>query len=150
MEPSMTAAVSQVKQMQDRIFDKLLRETGVELTGSQGRILLVLWEENHLTMGEISKRTALAGNTLSVVVEGMEQKGLVEREKNPENRRQIVVSLTDHARTLQGRYETVGEQVAEITYSDFTRDEIPLFEDLIERARQNLKFFEEEGFEEEY
>ena len=80
---------------QDRIFERLLMENGIEISGGQGRILFILWKNDHLTISEISRATSLAKNTVSIVVEGMVNKNILERHTNPENRRQTIVSLTD-------------------------------------------------------
>ena len=34
--------ITQIKQLQDRIFEKLLAQSGIEVSGGQGRILFVL------------------------------------------------------------------------------------------------------------
>ena len=71
--------ITQIKQLQDRIFEKMLADNGIEISSGQGRILFVLWKKDNLTAGEISRQTLLARNTVSVVIDGMVQKGLVER-----------------------------------------------------------------------
>ena len=93
--------ITQIKQLQERIFERLLLENGIEISGGQGRILFVLWKTDHLTISEISKKTSLAKNTVSVVINGMVKKGIVERNTNPDNRRQAIVSLTEYAKSLQ-------------------------------------------------
>lgn len=84
--------ITQVKQLQDRIFERLLLENGIEISGGQGRILFVLWKTDHMTISEISEKTSLARNTVSIVVDGMVRKGIVERKINPGNRRQAIKS----------------------------------------------------------
>ena len=79
--------ITQIKQLQDRIFERLLLESGLEISGGQGRILFILWKTDHLTISEISEKTSLAKNTISVVIDGMVNKGIVAREVNPKNRR---------------------------------------------------------------
>ncbi|MDE5931247.1 MAG: MarR family transcriptional regulator, partial [Lachnospiraceae bacterium] len=77
--------ITQIKQLQDRIFEKLLIENGIEISSGQGRILFILWIKDHLTVSEISRQTSLAKNTVSIVIDGMVQKGLLERTINTEN-----------------------------------------------------------------
>lgn len=60
--------ITQIKQLQDRIFERLLLENGIEISGGQGRILFILWKNDHLTISEISEKTSLAKNTVSVVM----------------------------------------------------------------------------------
>lgn len=37
--------ITQIKQLQDRIFERLLLENGIEISGGQGRILFILWKK---------------------------------------------------------------------------------------------------------
>ena len=78
--------ITQIKQLQDRIFERLLLENGIEISGGQGRILFILWKTDCLTISEISEKTSLAKNTVSIVINGMVNKGIVERTINPQNR----------------------------------------------------------------
>ena len=115
--------ITQIKQLQDRIFERLLLENGIEISGGQGRILFILWKTDHLTISEISKETSLAKNTVSVVINGMVNKGIVERKINPRNRRQAIVSLTEYAKSLQTRFEAVSQQMNTLFYHGFSEKE---------------------------
>ncbi|MDO4332795.1 MAG: helix-turn-helix domain-containing protein [Eubacteriales bacterium] len=75
--------ISQIKQLQDRIFERLLLENGIEISGGQGRILFVLWKKDNLTISEISEETSLAKNTISVVINGMVNKGDCSKKYQP-------------------------------------------------------------------
>ncbi len=113
--------ITQIKQLQDRIFERLLLENGIEINGGQGRILFILWKTDHLTVSEISEKTSLAKNTVSVVINGMVNKGIVARKINPENRRQTIISLTEYAKSLQEKYEMVSWQMNTLFYQGFWR-----------------------------
>lgn len=137
--------ITQVKQLQDRIFERLLMDNGIEISSGQGRILFVLWKNDHLTVSEISRQTALAKNTVSIVVDGMVQKGILERIINPQNRRQTIISLTDYARSLQKKYEEVSEQMGVLFYQGFSEKERKTFEDYLARILDNLTQIEKTG-----
>lgn len=137
--------ITQIKQRQDRIFEKLLLENGIEISGGQGRILFVLWKENPLTISEISRKTSLAKNTVSIVVDGMVKKGILEREINPDNRRQTMISLTEYARSIQEKYEAVSQQMNRLFYQGFSMEEQKAFEGYLERILQTLIQAEEDG-----
>lgn len=112
--------ITQIKQLQDRIFERLLAENGIEISGGQGRILFILWKDDDLTISEISEKTSLAKNTVSAVIDGMVNKGIVERSINPQNRRQTIVSLTEYAKSLQAEYEAVSQQMNDLFYQGFS------------------------------
>jgi DNA-binding MarR family transcriptional regulator len=130
--------ITQIKQLQDRIFDRLLFENGIEISGGQGRILFILWKTDNLTISEISEKTSLAKNTVSVVINGMVNKGIVDRNINPENRRQTIVSLTEYAKSLQEKYEIVSQQMNILFYQGFSEDDQKQFEHYLARILETL------------
>lgn len=130
--------ITQIKQLQDRIFEKLLAQSGIEVSGGQGRILFVLWKKDNLTISEISKETSLAKNTVSIMVDGMVKKGILERNINPENRRQTIVSLTEYAKSIEERYEDVSQQMNILFYRGFSEKEQEEFEGYLERIVNTL------------
>ena len=130
--------ITQIKQLQDRIFERLLLENGIEISGGQGRILFILWKTDNLTISEISEKTSLAKNTVSVVINGMVNKGIVERNINSENRRQTIISLTEYAKSLQAKYETVSQQMNELFYQGFSEKEQKQFEQYLARILDTL------------
>lgn len=130
--------ITQIKQLQDRIFERLLLENGIEISGGQGRILFVLWKTDHMTISEISERTSLARNTVSIVVDGMVRKGIVERTINPKNRRQTIISLTEYAKSMQGKYEQVSQQMNMLFYEGFSQEEQKQFEQYLARILDTL------------
>lgn len=130
--------ISQIKQLQDRIFERMLSENGIEISGGQGRILFVLWKKDHLTISEISEQTSLAKNTVSVVVDGMVRKGIVERKTNPSNRRQTIISLTDYAQSMREQYQTVSRQMNQLFYQGFSEREQKEFESFLARILKTL------------
>ena len=130
--------ISQIKQLQDRIFERLLLENGIEINGGQGRILFVLWKKDNLTISEISEKISLAKNTVSVVINGMVNKGIVERNINPQNRRQSLVSLTEYSKSLHEKYEMVSQQMNLLFYEGFSKDEQEQFENYLARILETL------------
>ena len=130
--------ITQIKQLQDRIFERLLLENGIEISGGQGRILFVLWNKDNLTISEISEKTSLAKNTVSVVINGMVNKGIVERNINSQNRRQTIISLTEYAKSLQEKYEVVSGQMNSLFYQGFTENEQKQFEQYLARILNTL------------
>ena len=47
----------------------------------------------------------------------------MERNINPNNRRQVIVSLTGYAKSLQETYEKVSRQMNELFYQGFSQEE---------------------------
>ena len=135
--------VSQIKRLQDRIFERLLREQGIEeFNGAQGRILYVLWQEDSLPITELGRRTSLAKTTLTSMLDRMEAKGHIVRVFDREDRRQIRIRLTDETKGLDARYKTVSRRMTEIFYKGFAGKEIRNTEEAMKKILNNLKEWE--------
>ena len=131
--------ITQIKQLQDRIFEKLLLEHNIEISSGQGRILFILWKTDNLTISEISKETSLAKNTVSIVINGMVNSGLVARSINPKNRRQTIISLTEYAKSMQRKYEIVSERMNALFYQGFSESEQKQFEHYLSRILHTVR-----------
>lgn len=132
--------ISQVKQLSDRTFERILKAKGVdEFNGAQGRILYILWNNNNLSIKQISKFTKLAKTTLTAMLERMEMQGLIKRTVSQEDKREIIVSLTDKAKTLQTDFLDVTRQMEEIFYKNFTDKQIENFENTLKKIIENLE-----------
>ena len=132
--------VSRVHQLCGRVFEKLLKESGVEaFNGAQGRILYVLWEYGQLSMVDISKNTSLAKTTLTSMIDRMEESGLVTRTYGTKDRRQILVSITEKAQKYHDRYNEISDQMNAIFYNGFSEKEIKTLEKALARIIRNLE-----------
>lgn len=136
--------ISQIKQIQGRIFDRLLKEHGIDdFNGPQGRILYVLWQEDNLPMSELGKRTSLAKTSLTTMIDRMEERGYICRNNDPVDRRQIRITLTDKAKSLNNKYNEVTEQMNCIFYEGFSEEKIKSLDDDLQYILENLKRWEE-------
>ncbi|GLK74445.1 MarR family transcriptional regulator [Ancylobacter dichloromethanicus] len=82
-----------------RSYRPLLEPLG--LTYPQYLVLLVLWEQGEQTVGGVADRMFLDPSTLTPLLKRLEGMGLVRRMRNPDNERQLIVSLTEAGRALQ-------------------------------------------------
>ena len=70
------------------------------LTGPQMLCLREISEQNSLTTGALALAVALSPATLTGILDRLEMRGLVSRERRPEDKRRVVVSLTAHGRQM--------------------------------------------------
>ena len=71
------------------------------LTYTQYIVLLVLWEEAPVTVGELGRRLFLDNGTLTPLLKKLEERGLVERKRSSEDERVVQVFLTDKGMALR-------------------------------------------------
>ena len=82
------------------------------LTYPQYLVLLVLWEEDDQKVNDIARRLFLETNTVTPLLKRMEASGLLSRGRNSSgDARQVIVSLTDKGRALQGELKNVPEAI---------------------------------------
>jgi DNA-binding MarR family transcriptional regulator len=131
--------ISKIKQIQGRLFEKLLAENGInEFNGAQGRILFVLWDYDNIPISELSEKTGLAKTTLTGMLDRLEKSGYIQRLFDPDDRRKVNIKLTKSARNLEGKYNAVSERMSEIFYDGFTEKEIINFEKRLAKILNNL------------
>ena len=132
--------ISRIKQVGGRRFDRMLDEAGIDaFNGAQGRILYVLWQEDGVTISQLSSRTSLANTTLTSMLDRMEQGGLIRREPSPRDRRALLIRLTDAARALKADYDRISQQMTDLYYIGFTEAEVRQFEGYLARVLNNLE-----------
>ncbi len=91
-------------------YRPLLAELG--LTYPQYLVMLVLWEDDGIGVGEIGERLALDSATLSPLLRRMARAGLVTRERSTTDERRVAVRLTDQGWALRERAVGVPQAVA--------------------------------------
>lgn len=132
--------ISQIKQVQGRIFDALLQKAEIEeFNGAQGRILYVLWQEDGIPVVELAKRTGLAKTTLTSMLERMDERGFIDRVPDTKDRRALRIFLTAKAQMLNEKYNQVSAEMNQIFYKDFSDQEVIAFENTLEKILDNLR-----------
>ena len=140
METRTGFLISQIKQVQSRVFQRLLQSSGVaEFNGPQGRILYVLWQRDGVPIVELAQKTGLAKNTLTAMLGRMEEAGLVVRRASPADRRQSLIALTEKARSLRNQYEDVSQRMNEVFFQGFSPEEARALDGALDRILENLE-----------
>jgi MarR family transcriptional regulator for hemolysin len=91
----------------ERLEEGFRAEGFPEVRASYGSVLIPLFEEDGLRMGELARRARLSKQTMTTMVRLCERDGLVERTSDPADRRAARVYLTARAR----RFEPAAERV---------------------------------------
>lgn len=82
-----------------RAYRPLLERIG--LTYPQFLVMMVLWEDDGISVGTLADRLDLPANGLAPVLDRLVKAGLVQRQRDPADRRIHRLRLTDAGRTLQ-------------------------------------------------
>ena len=94
-------------------YRKHLADAG--LTYTQYLVLLVLWEDEMATMGSLSGKMGLDSGTLTPLVKRLESKGLVTRNRDPQDERVVKLGLTPDAISLRKEVKKARQKVVKDT-----------------------------------
>src|SRR3990172_8863527 len=89
------------------LFERFKAAGFGEVRPSYGSVLMPLFEEDGLRMGELARRARLSKQTMTTLVRLAERDGLVTRSRDPDDARAFRVRLTPRAREV----EPVAERV---------------------------------------
>jgi DNA-binding MarR family transcriptional regulator len=95
------------------LYERFVAAGYPDVRPSYGSILLPLFEEDGLRMGELAARARLSKQTMTTMVRLLERDGLVERRADPSDGRAALVFLTERARSFR--------PVAEATLAELDR-----------------------------
>ena len=103
----------------------------IGLTYPQYLVMMLLWEEDNQTVGQLGARLSLDSGTLSPLLKRLTTAGLVTRHRRVEDERSVAIVLTDAGRALRDKADAISEEI--LCALDLDRDE---FRDL--KAKLNL------------
>jgi DNA-binding MarR family transcriptional regulator len=95
-----------------RAYKPLLEPLG--LTYPQYLVMLVLWEEDDVTVKEIGARLQLDSGTLTPLLKRLDAAGLVTRTRDSGDERQVRVALTPAGSALRAKAEGIPRRLAEL------------------------------------
>jgi DNA-binding MarR family transcriptional regulator len=83
------------------------------LTHPQYLVMLALWQYGTLSVKKLSGLLQLDPGTLSPLLKRLEAAGLLSRERDPEDQRNLALSLTDKGKALRERAEKIPAGIVE-------------------------------------
>jgi DNA-binding MarR family transcriptional regulator len=92
-----------------KTYKPLLDRLG--LTYPQYLVMLVLWEQDAILVKDIGARLFLDSGTLTPLLKRLEANGLLERNRDPQDERQVRISLSMPGRALRAEATAIPEQL---------------------------------------
>lgn len=118
----------------NKVYRKLLAGQG--LTYPQYLVMMVLWEQDGLTLSDIGKRLFLDSATLTPLLKRLEAAALLRRDRGQHDERQIIISLTPQGQALKARAASVPRGVAQALAC--SAEEVHALKAHLERLREQL------------
>lgn len=128
--------VNDIGRLMRKRFDGAAKQLGV--TGSQWRVLFMLHRTPGINQGQIAERLEVEPITTCRMIDRLEQAGLVERRRDPTDRRAWQIFLTDAADPLLTQLGLVAEDMRSQSLQGFSFREVEQLQEMLDRLRNNL------------
>lgn len=136
--------LSRIVMEQRAIFNRRHEMAG--LTLSDFDVLATLSRTPHhiLSAGEIANASLLTLGAVSMRIDRLERDGKVTRTRSTEDRRIVLVSLTDEGRELIERIHPLHVQAQSRLLADLSSDEVAALEPLLRKVEESIRAHQEE------
>jgi DNA-binding MarR family transcriptional regulator len=109
-----------------------------DLKLSQLKALYAFRDKDCITMKEFALNLGVKFPNMTMIVDGLEQEGIVDRERGHEDRRKVFVSLTDRGKEIRNSFLEQRGRIAQDIFSSITEQERDL---LLESLENVCKIF---------
>ena len=113
-----------------------------QITPGQWYFLRTLWDEEGLSQRELSRRVGTTEPTTVSALRLLARNGMIERVRNPKDRRTINIFLTDKARDMKAELMPVAIEVNDIATGGLSDEEFAQLGALLQKVRENLSAVE--------
>ena len=125
-----------------RAYQPHLEKLGI--TYPQYLVLMVLWEEDRITVNDIATKLILNTNTVTPLLKRMEVMGTINRQRSLDDERKVLINLTDKGCRMREQAAAIPLQlVEELQQSGITEEELFGLKRSLEKLINQLRGREE-------
>ena len=106
------------------LYERFVREGYPEVRPSYGSVLVPLFEEDGLRMGELARRARLSKQTMTTLVRLAERDGLVSRIRDAKDARAFRVFLTERGRGFRAVAARVVSEIDALAAARLSRADL--------------------------
>lgn len=101
----------------------------LNLTYPQYLVMMVLWEQNELTVSAIGDRLFLKTNTVTPLLKKMSDKGLLDKIRSTKDERTVIIQLSSAGKKLKQKAESIPLEL--VNSMSLTLDELKQMRELM-------------------
>ena len=106
--------------------------SALDLTYTQYITLLALWEKDHITVKELGEKLYLDSGTLTPLLNKLEKKGYIIKNKSDKDGRELVVIVTDEGLKLKQKALDIPPEIAKCV--NLKKEEAIVFYQLLHKV----------------
>ncbi|MFI5794487.1 MarR family winged helix-turn-helix transcriptional regulator [Streptomyces sp. NPDC051677] len=130
--PSLLYMVKQVELVVRSHLDELVKPSGI--TALQYTALTVLERHDGLSAAQLARDSFVTAQSIADLVRSLEGRGLIRRERNPRNRRELLILLTEEGRELLQRHAGPVRELEERMVRELTAHQEEQFRTALSKA----------------
>jgi DNA-binding MarR family transcriptional regulator len=134
--PSLLYVVKQLELVTRAQLDALLKPAGV--TALQYTALTVLARRPSMSSADLARASFVSAQSTADLVGALERRRLIQRAVDEENRRRMVIALTDEGRAFLAEYDPQVAEVEERMLQDLDGDQRETFRAFLNACRRSL------------
>lgn len=120
-----------------RFFEFQMKKYNI--TPPQFEVLISLWSEDGLVLSELSKRLSRDGPTITGIIDRMEKKELLRRQRSTRDRRIIQVYLSPKALKMKEALLELQQTAGKDIIDNFSSEDIETLETLLSKLLVNVE-----------
>ena len=137
LEDSLGRLIADVSRQLQAAIDVELAARGLGITAAQWGILLRIANGCATTSAQLCRTTRHDTGSMTRMLDRLEDKGLIRRVRNPNDRRMLSLEITEEGRALYPLLTPVAIKVLNDHLDGFTREELNQFTGFLRRMRAN-------------
>lgn len=122
------------------IEEEALKEKGVKLSMSEIHVLEAITKTEEPTMTNVANKLGITVGSLTVSVNTLYQKGYVSRERDPEDRRKVIIGILPKAEDVLEKHNEFHNEMINSIFNDLKVEEDEL---LISSLRKLSSYFKQ-------
>lgn len=120
-------------------INKAFTDKGYDITIEQFSLIMFLWHKDGVNQQELADNALKEKTTVLRLIDSLENGGYIQRRKDPNDRRNNLVFLTDSGRILREALISTVESNSDKVFEGFNAEEKETLEKLLSKMYENLR-----------
>ncbi|MCO8309211.1 MarR family winged helix-turn-helix transcriptional regulator [Pseudomonas mandelii] len=117
--------------LKDRIIDTHMEPHGI--TAAQFKVLIIMAQFGVNTPAELCRHLSLDSGSMTRMLDRLEQKGFLARQRSEADRRQVQLVLTEQGQQLTDQLPQIGAEAMNELAGALTPDELKILEQILKK-----------------
>lgn len=128
--------VARIRKALRREFET--RAAPLEITASQFQVLRSLWERDGVTTSVLTQDASSDGGTVTGILDRLESKKLIRRERSTQDRRAVQIWLTEEGRTLETPLMEIINEINRTALDGLSEQQQKQLINALDKVRENI------------